>query len=450
MQPSFFLAVALAAAGTLVRDGSAAAGDTVMEFRALCRLATALDAFKHLNASQIWGGHDPVTQIEDTLHALDGGRDRTCARRARAFVGGRGQQEAGGGEGDTGKACAARRRGQGSPGQGQDGPLLCQAKEARSHVEEQINRAKDLAQGALWGRKSGQVEEDTMHLGTWADNPGPGRPVQGVAKANKHCVASNVLWLCMDETRTEKANPCFKNAAVERLSSLNSHEHTNCHGTPTAALEVWKALEPLCINETKEETRPADELVTTALAVAENVIAHIHDVSTDGQKFVLGPQDSKADRCDKQAKEICIKFESDNNKLKEIYWHARVRSIAAAVKHANTLAAEARTLATHARLTAAQCLATEEETSTGASNESHENSQTKEDQEEHNSASEPQHGGRARRHTESNKDEAGTSEKAKAKPATSQNSAATAHRQRHAEAALAILATRLARSARHK
>ncbi|CCD21346.1 hypothetical protein, conserved in T. vivax [Trypanosoma vivax Y486] len=274
--------------------------------------------------------------------------------------------------------------------------------------------------------------------------------MQGVAKADAHCVASNVLWLCMDGTNTHTASPCFKNAGVTALSSLSSHTHTNCHGTPATALAVWTALAPLCINATAKEARPAEELATTALAAAENVIAKIHDVSTDGTKFILGPQGSTAPSRNKGANEICIKFGSDNNKLNEIYWHARVRSIAAAVKHANTLAAEARTLATHARLTAAHCLATEEEASTGNSTETHENSQTKEDQEADNSASEAQHGGRARRHTESNKDEARTSEKTKAQPATSQHSAATAHRQRHAEAALAILATRLARSARHE
>ncbi|CCD19885.1 hypothetical protein, conserved in T. vivax [Trypanosoma vivax Y486] len=73
MQAMFLLAVALAAAGTAVRDGSATAGDTVMEFRALCRLATALDAFKHLEASALWRGQGPVTQIEGTLHKLAGG-----------------------------------------------------------------------------------------------------------------------------------------------------------------------------------------------------------------------------------------------------------------------------------------------------------------------------------------------------------------------------------------
>ncbi|KAH8608992.1 hypothetical protein ERJ75_001265500 [Trypanosoma vivax] len=254
----------------------------------------------------------------------------------------------------------------------------------------------------------------------------------------------------MDTSRTDTANPCFKNTGVTALSSLSSHAHTNCHGTPATALAVWEALAPLCINETAKETRPAEELATTALAAAENVIAKIHDVSTDGQKFILGPQGSTASSRNKGANEICIKFGSDNNKLKEIYWHARVRSIAAAVKQANTLAAEARTLATHARLTAAQCLATEEEASTSNGTETHEKSQTKEDQEADNSASEPQHGGRARRHTDRNKDEARTSEQTKAQPATSQHSAATAHRQRHAEAALAILATRLARSARHE
>ncbi|CCD19168.1 hypothetical protein, conserved in T. vivax [Trypanosoma vivax Y486] len=254
----------------------------------------------------------------------------------------------------------------------------------------------------------------------------------------------------MDGTNTDTANPCFKNAGVAALGKLTSHKHTDCHGTPADALAVWTALTPLCINATDKEERPAEELATTALAAAENVIAKIHDVSNNGTKFILGPQGSTASSCDKGAKEICIKFSSASNKLKEIYWHARVRSITAAVKHANTLAAEARNLATHARLTAAQCLATEEEDSTSNSNETHENSQQKEDQEADNSANEAQHGGRARRHTESNKDEARTSEKTKAQPATSQHSAATAHRQQHAEAALAILATRLARSARHK
>ncbi|KAH8608951.1 hypothetical protein ERJ75_001265100 [Trypanosoma vivax] len=252
----------------------------------------------------------------------------------------------------------------------------------------------------------------------------------------------------MDGTNTNK--PCFKNAGVTALSSLSSHTHSNCHGTTATALQVWTALKSLCINETAKEARPAEELATTALAAAENVIAKIHDISADGQKFILGPQGSTASSCNKNGNEICIKFGSDNNKLNEIYWHARVRSIAAAVKHANTLAAEARNLATHAKLTAAQCLATEEENSTGNNTETQEKSQTKEDQEAEGSASEPQHGGRARRHTESNKDEARTSEKTKAQPATSQHSAATAHRQRHAEAALAILATRLARSARHE
>ncbi|KAH8609189.1 hypothetical protein ERJ75_001265300 [Trypanosoma vivax] len=254
----------------------------------------------------------------------------------------------------------------------------------------------------------------------------------------------------MDGAATHTANPCFKNTGVTALSSLSSHTHSACHTTPTTALQVWTALAPLCINETDKETRPAEELATTALAAAENVISQIHDVSNNGQKFILGPQDSTASSCNKGANEICIKFSSASNKLNEIYWHARVRSIAAAVKQANTLAAEARTLATHAKLSAAQCLATEEENSTGNNNETHENSQQKEDQEADNSANEAQHGGRARRHTESNKDEARTSEKTKAQPATSQNSAATAHRKRHAEAALAILATRLARSARHK
>ncbi|CCD19243.1 hypothetical protein, conserved in T. vivax [Trypanosoma vivax Y486] len=254
----------------------------------------------------------------------------------------------------------------------------------------------------------------------------------------------------MDGTNTHTANPCFKNAAVTALGSLSSHTHNNCHSTPADALAVWEALTPLCINETAKETRPAEELATTALAAAENVIAKIHDVRTDGTKFILGPQESTASSCNKGSNEICIKFGSASNKLKEIYWHARVRSIAAAVKHANTLGAEARTLATHAKLTAAHCLATEAEASTGASNETHENSPTKEDQEADNSANEAQHGGRARRHTESNKDEARTSEKTKAQRATSQRGAATANRQQHAEAALAILAARLARSARHK
>ncbi|KAH8608852.1 hypothetical protein ERJ75_001265600 [Trypanosoma vivax] len=254
----------------------------------------------------------------------------------------------------------------------------------------------------------------------------------------------------MDGTNTNTANPCFKNAGVTALGSLNDHTHSDCHVTPATALQVWTALAPLRINATAKETRPAEELATTALAAAENVIAKIHDVSANGQKFILGPQGSTASSCNKGMNEICIKFSSASNKLNEIYWHARVRSIAAAVKQANTLAAEARTLATHARLSAAQCLATEDENSTGNSKETNEKSQTKEDQEAEGSDSEAQHGGRARRHTESNKGEARTSEKTKAQPATSQNSAATAHRQRHAEAALAILATRLARSARHE
>ncbi|KAH8608884.1 hypothetical protein ERJ75_001266600 [Trypanosoma vivax] len=254
----------------------------------------------------------------------------------------------------------------------------------------------------------------------------------------------------MDGTNTHTANPCFKNAGVTALGSLSSHAHNDCHSTPDTALHVWEALAPLCINATAKEARPAEELATTALAAAEYVIAKIHDVSNNGEKFILGPQGRTASTCNKGVGGICIKFGSASNKIKEIYWHARVRSIAAAVKQANTLAAEARTLATHDKRFAAQCLATEEENSTSNRTETQEKSQTKEDQEADNSANEPQHGGRARRHTESNKDEAGTSEKAKAQPATSQNSAATAHRQRHAEAALAILATRLARSARHK
>ncbi|CCD18538.1 variant surface glycoprotein (VSG), putative [Trypanosoma vivax Y486] len=299
----------------------------------------------------------------------------------------------------------------------------------------------------MWRKTSGEVDADPLQLETWADSP-TRSTLAGVTKADKHCVASNVLWLCMDGTNTNK--PCFKNAAVTALEELRSHTHSNCHTTPATALKVWTALAPLCINETDKEARPQEELATTALAAAENAIAQIHDVSNNGQKFILGPQGSTATSCNKGVGEICIKFGSASNKLKEIYWHARVRSIAAAVKHANTLAAEARTLATHARLTAAQCLATEEENSTSNSTETNEKSQTKEDQEADNSANEAQHGGRARRHTESNQDEARTSEKAKAQPATSQNSAATAHRQRHAEAALAILATRLARSARHE
>ncbi|KAH8608818.1 hypothetical protein ERJ75_001266300 [Trypanosoma vivax] len=254
----------------------------------------------------------------------------------------------------------------------------------------------------------------------------------------------------MDGTNTNTASPCFKNTGVTALSSLSSHTQNNCHTTPATTLQEWEALAPLCINATAKEARPAEELATTALAVAENVIAQIHDISDDGTKFILGPQGSTASTCNKGANEICIKFGSASNKLNEIYWHARVRSIAAAVKQANTLAAEARTLATHAKLTAAQCLATEEENSTSNSTETQEKSQTKEDQEADNSASEPLHGGRASRHTESNKDEARTSEKAKAQPVTSQHSAATAHRQQHAEAALAILATSVARSARHK
>ncbi|KAH8608882.1 hypothetical protein ERJ75_001265900 [Trypanosoma vivax] len=449
MQAMFFLAVALAAAGTAVRDGSCACGETVMEFRALLRLATALDAFKHLEASALWRGQDPVKQIEETLNKLAAGGEKPCARRARAFIGGRAQQEGREGGGVTGEACDRGPTGADHTGQDRVDTLLCQAKEAKTQAEEQINKAKVLAHEALWGEESGEVNAGTLQLGTWADSPNA-ESLAGVAKADAHCVASNVLWLCKDGTNTDTANPCFKNAAVAALGKLTSHKHTDCHGTPTAALAVWTALAPLCINATDKEERPAEELATTALAAAENVIAKIHDVSDNGQKFILGPQGNTASSCDKGAKEICIKFGSDNNKLKGIYWHARVRSITAAVKHANTLAAEARTLATHARLTAAQCLATEAEASTGASNESHENSQTKEDQEADNSANEAQHGGRARRHTESNQDEARTSEKTKAQPRTSQNSAATPHRQQHAEAALAILATRLARSARHK
>ncbi|KAH8608879.1 hypothetical protein ERJ75_001264900 [Trypanosoma vivax] len=449
MRAMFFLAVLLAAAGTLVRDGGATAGDTVREFRALCRLATALDAFKHLEASALWGGKDPVTQIEGALHKLAGGGERPCAHRARTFIGGRAQQEGREGGGVAGEACDRGGRWPTGTGTAQADTLLCQAKEAKAEAEEQIRKAKRLAHEALWGKESGTVDEGTLQTKTWADSP-TRSTLAGVAKADAHCVASNVLWLCMDGTNTDTANPCFKNAAVAALSSLSSATHSACHGTPATALQVWKALAPLCINETAEEERPAEELATTALAAAENVIAKIHDVSADGTKFILGPQGTTASSCNKNGNEICIKFGSDNNKLNEIYWHARVRSIAAAVKHANTLAAEARNLATHARLTAAQCLATEEKASTGNSTETHENSQTKEDQEADGRANEAQHGGRARRHTESNQDEARTSEKTKAQPATSQHSAATAHRQQHAEAALAILATRLARSARHE
>ncbi|KAH8609058.1 hypothetical protein ERJ75_001265000 [Trypanosoma vivax] len=448
MRASFLLAVALAAAGTAVRDGSTTAGDTVMEFRALCRLATALDAFKHLDASALWRGKDPVTQIEGALHKLaGGGGERPCAHRARAIIGGRAQQDDGRDGADD--ACAKGSKGPERTGNTPADTLLCQAKEAKTQAEEQINKAKRLAHEALWGKESGAVGQDTIQTKTWADSP-TRSTLAGVAKADAHCVASNVLWLCMDSSNTNTANPCFKNAAVTALGELSSHTHSDCHGTPTTALAVWTALAPLCINETAKETRPAEELATQALAAAENVIAKIHDISADGQKFILGPQGRTTSTCNKAGNEICIKFGSDNNKLNEIYWHARVRSIAAAVKQANTLAAEARTLATHAKLTAAQCLATEEEASTGNSTETNEKSQTKEDQEEDNSAGEAQHGGRARRHTESNQDEARTSEKAKAQPATSQHSAATAHRQRHAEAALAILATRLARSARHE
>ncbi|KAH8609052.1 hypothetical protein ERJ75_001265800 [Trypanosoma vivax] len=449
MRAMFFLAVLLAAAGTLVRDGGAAAGDTVMEFRALCRLATALDAFRHLEASALWGEQDPVTQIEGTLNKLAGGGQRPCAHRARAFIGGRDQQEASGRGGIAGRECAKGGKGPGDTGQDQDNTLLCQANEAKTKAEEQINKAKRLAHEALWGKDEGKVEQDTLQLETWADSPARST-LEGVTKADKHCVASNVLWLCMDSAATHTANPCFKNTGVTALGKLRSHGHNACHTTPATALEVWEALQPLCINETAEEARPAEELATTALAAAENVIAKIHDVSNNGDGFILGPEDSTANTCNKDGNEICIKFGSNSRKLKEIYWHKRVRSITAAVKHANTLAAEARTLATHARLTAAQCLATEEEASTSNNNETNENSQTKGDQEADNSANEPQHGGRARRHTESNKGEARTSEKTKEQPATSQNSAATAHRQRHAEAALAILATRLARSARHE
>ncbi|CCD19560.1 hypothetical protein, conserved in T. vivax [Trypanosoma vivax Y486] len=451
MRATFLLAMALAAAGTLVPSGSAAAGDTVREFRVLCRLATALDAFKHLEASALWRGQDPVTQIEETLRKLRklAGGGKAIAHRARAFIGGRAQQEGGGGGAFTGEACAKGIKGPGQPGTAQADTLLCQAKEAKAEAEELINKAKILAHEALWGKESGTVKQDTLQTKTWADNPSAST-LAGVTKADAHCVASNVLWLCMDGTNTHTANPCFKNAGVTALGSLSSHTHTRCHGTPATALQVWTALAPLCINATAKETRPAEELATTALAAAENVISQIHDVSNNGQKFILGPQGSTASSRNKGASEICIKFGSASNKVKEIYWHARVRSIAAAVKQANTLAAEARTLATHARLTAAQCLATEEEASTGNNNETQENSQTKEDQEAEGSDSEAQHGGRARRHTESNKDEARTSEKTKAQPATSQHSAATAHRQQHAEAALAILATRLARSARHE
>ncbi|CCD21377.1 variant surface glycoprotein (VSG, atypical), putative [Trypanosoma vivax Y486] len=450
MQAMFFLAVALAAAGTLVRDGSAAAGDTVMEFRALCRLATELDAFRHLGAPLLWGGQDPETQIEETLRKLaGGGGERPCAHRARAFIGGRAQQAGSGGGGVAGEACAKGSKGPERPGQAPADTLLCQAKEAKTQAEEQIKKAKILAREAAWGKESGGVEEGALQTETWADNPGPSS-LAAVAKADEHCVASNVLWLCMDGLNTDTARPCFKNAAVTALGLVSSHTHSNCHVTPATALKVWEALAPLCINETAKEARPAEELATTALAAAANVIAKIHDISNSGRKFILGPQGSTASTCNKNVGEICIKFGSANNKLNEIYCDERVRSIAAAVKHANTLAAEARNLATHAKLTAAQCLATEEEASTSNSTETNEKSQTKEDQEEDNSAGEAQHGGRARRHTESNQDEARTSEKAKAQPATSQHSAATAHRQRHAEAALAILATRLARSARHE
>ncbi|KAH8609034.1 hypothetical protein ERJ75_001266800 [Trypanosoma vivax] len=449
MQASFLLAVALAAAGTAVRNGSATAGDTVMEFRALCRLATALDAFKHLEASALWRGKDPVTQIEGTLHKLAAGGERPCAHRARAIIGGRAQQEASRRGGATGgeRPCAKGSKGPGQTGQAPDNTLLCQAKEHQDEAKAQIKKAKRLAHEAFWGKEEGEVDQGTLQTATWADSPSPSS-LAGVTKADEHCGASNVPWLCMDGTNTNK--PCFKNAGVTALGSLSSHTHSRCHGTPATALKVWTALKSLCINATDKETRPAEELATTALAAAENAISKIHDVSADGQKFILGPQGSTASSCNKAGNEICIKFGSDNNKLKEIYWHARVRSITAAVKHANTLAAEARNLATHARLTAAQCLEAEEEASTSNSNETQEKSQTQEDQEADNSASEPQHGGRARRHTDRNQDEARTSEKAKAQPATSQNSAATAHRQRHAGAALAILATRLARSVRHE
>ncbi|KAH8609097.1 hypothetical protein ERJ75_001265400 [Trypanosoma vivax] len=378
---------------------------------------------------------------------MGGGGGRPCAHRARAIIGRRAQQEGSGRGGVAGEACAKGSKGPGQTGTTPADTLLCQAKEAKTQAEEQIKKAKVLAHEALWGKESGTVDEGTLQLGTWADSPSAST-LAGVTKADEHCVASNVLWLCMDGTNTNK--PCFKNAGVTALGSLSSHTHSNCHGTPATALAVWEALAPLCINETDKETRPAEELATTALAAAENVIAKIHDISTDGQKFILGPQGSTASSRNKGANEICIKFGSASNKLNEIYWHARVRSIAADVKQPNTLAAGGRNLATHARLTAAECLATEEEASTGNSTETQEKSQTKEDQEADNSASEPQHGGRARRHTESNKDEARTSEKTKAQPATSQHSAATAHRQQHAEAALAILATRLARSARHE
>ncbi|CCD20125.1 hypothetical protein, conserved in T. vivax [Trypanosoma vivax Y486] len=327
MQAMFFLAVALAAAGRLVRDGDAAAGDTVMEFRALCRLATALDAFRHLNASALWQQRDPETQIKETLNRLAGekGGERPCGRRARAFIGGRAQHKEKNGRGHKGTTCEERTKEGDRQGKELREPLLCRAKEAKTQAEEKIKKAKRLAHEALWGKEEGQVNGTTLQTKTWADNPSAST-LAGVGQADEHCVASNVLWLCMDSAATHTANPCFKNAAVTALSKLTSHTHSNCHTDPKKAFAVWEALEPLCINETAEEARPADELATTALAAAENVIAKIHDISDDGQKFILGKKETTAGTCTKGGDEICIKFGSATTAQRNLLVPARQRS----------------------------------------------------------------------------------------------------------------------------
>ncbi|KAH8609149.1 hypothetical protein ERJ75_001266400 [Trypanosoma vivax] len=450
MRASFFLAVALAAQGTLVRDGSAAAGDTVMEFRALCRLATALDAFKHLNASRIWEGDDPVTQISATLQTLEGRTDKPCERRAKTFIGGQRHRIPTRKEGVTESMCDEDVTDKGNPQHKGHRTVLCDANTYKNRAEEQIAEAQRLAMNALWGQDNETVTVDTLQLVTWADTPRDSGAVAGIDSAGQHCVASNVLWLCMDGTDNAGRNPCFKQARPETTNELESTKHATCHTGPDQALKVWKGLAPLCINASDVEKRTANELAREALDAAEGVIAKIRAVGAGEDKFILGPEGTTAETCNKGAKEICIKFGSDNNKLNEIYWHEQVRRIANAVAHADTLAAEARTLATHARLTAAQCLATEEEASTTDSTETNENRKTATGQEAKGSESEAHRGGRERRHTDRDKDEARTSEKTKAQRATSQHSAATAHRQQHAEAALAILAARLARSARHK
>ncbi|CCD19886.1 hypothetical protein, conserved in T. vivax, partial [Trypanosoma vivax Y486] len=193
-----------------------------------------------------------------------GGGERPCARRARAIIGGRAQQEGSGRGGVAGEACAKGSKGPGQTGQDRVDTLLCQAKEAKTQAEAQIKKAKLLAHEALWGKESGTVDEGTLQTKTWADSPSPSS-LAGVAKADAHCVASNVLWLCMDGTNTNTANPCFKNAGVTALGSLNDHTHSDCHVTPATALQVWTALAPLRINATAKETRPAEELATTAL-----------------------------------------------------------------------------------------------------------------------------------------------------------------------------------------